>query len=328
MSPKLSNIKEEDGIIQFNLSGISLSLANALRRTIMSDLSSVFIDKITVQENNTSINDEILKSRLSYIPVHLPQSSSLDNFTIELDIDSFSETSIIITSEDLKIKDNRTNTYINSLEIFPPDEFGNFIEIVKLKPNNKQSIKIIAKLELTNSTNYSINPLASLIIFHAYIDEEKLKEIYSKYYELSTDISSEEIRRKLPYSSYQDIVSNTEFIFKIETVGYITNINIFLMGLDVLISKFESILGNFCIKSNENIFEILIGQETYTTGNILKEFLIKNKRSVIFHSLIINDTNNILRFGFEEHNKSFTREFVAETIKSIVELLINIKTLF
>ena len=50
MNPSLTNISEEDNnILKFTLSGLNVSLANAVRRTILSDIPIVgfYIPKLT-----------------------------------------------------------------------------------------------------------------------------------------------------------------------------------------------------------------------------------------------------------------------------------------
>ena len=73
----LSSKEEGDGTLRFTLENINLSVANALRRTMLSDIPTLAFKTFPHEENqadfiaNTSrLNNEILKQRLSCIPIH------------------------------------------------------------------------------------------------------------------------------------------------------------------------------------------------------------------------------------------------------------------
>ena len=44
MNPTVSNISEDGDVYKFTLSGINISLANAIRRTILSDIPTLSFD--------------------------------------------------------------------------------------------------------------------------------------------------------------------------------------------------------------------------------------------------------------------------------------------
>ena len=41
MNPKIENVEESNNVLRFRLSGVNVSLSNALRRTIISDIPTV-----------------------------------------------------------------------------------------------------------------------------------------------------------------------------------------------------------------------------------------------------------------------------------------------
>ena len=55
MDPRFSNLVENKGILTFKLEGINVSLANALRRTIISDIDTVVIKTFPHSENKANI---------------------------------------------------------------------------------------------------------------------------------------------------------------------------------------------------------------------------------------------------------------------------------
>ena len=78
MNPKIENVDKNSNIMRFRLSGVNVSLANALRRTILSDIPTVVFktspyeeNKATIISNTSRLNNEVIKQRLSCIPIHI-----------------------------------------------------------------------------------------------------------------------------------------------------------------------------------------------------------------------------------------------------------------
>ena len=106
MNPTLSNISEEADLYKFTLSGINVSLANAIRRTILSDIPTLAFytedykdNQCNISVNTSRLHNEILKHRLSCIPIHEKDLSVLPgNYVLELDMQNETENMIIVTT--------------------------------------------------------------------------------------------------------------------------------------------------------------------------------------------------------------------------------------
>ena len=88
-TPKVDIIGKESGIYKFTLSNTNLSIANAIRRVILSDIP-VFAMKefnnnkkmIKIHQNSTQFNNQILYKLV--IPVHIDDTEkNIDNLLIE-----------------------------------------------------------------------------------------------------------------------------------------------------------------------------------------------------------------------------------------------------
>ena len=133
MDPRLTNISEKDGILRFRLEGVDVSLANAIRRrTLLADIDTIVFhtfpyneNKADILVNTTRFNNEILKQRLSCIPIHIEDLSiPLDQYVVEISKKNETDTIQYVTTEDFKVKNIKTNTYLNEKEnkkIFPPN---------------------------------------------------------------------------------------------------------------------------------------------------------------------------------------------------------------
>ena len=77
MQPALNQFSEENDILKFTLHGVNVCFANAVRRTILSDIPIVVIhtdshetNHCTIKQNTGRLHNEIIKQRLSCIPIH------------------------------------------------------------------------------------------------------------------------------------------------------------------------------------------------------------------------------------------------------------------
>ena len=86
MAPQV-NITLSDRQLHFTLSHVDVSIANAIRRTALSDIiTPVFIEENMNFITNTSrLHNEILKQRLACIPIHINDVDiKLENYVVEI----------------------------------------------------------------------------------------------------------------------------------------------------------------------------------------------------------------------------------------------------
>ncbi|MBT7789737.1 MAG: hypothetical protein HN757_12745, partial [Calditrichaeota bacterium] len=85
-----------DGLFEFKPlePGFGLTVGNALRRVLLSDILCVVFDtdndNINISKNTTRFHNEILKQRLGCIPVHIKDTEGIENLVIELNINNTS----------------------------------------------------------------------------------------------------------------------------------------------------------------------------------------------------------------------------------------------
>ena len=103
---------EADGTLYFTLTGLDYSISNGLRRTIIANLPTLvfktFPDKdnqVNITANTSRFNNEILKQRLSCIPIHgLSHDQPYDELEVIIDKNNNTHDMIFVTTEDFKIK--------------------------------------------------------------------------------------------------------------------------------------------------------------------------------------------------------------------------------
>ena len=115
MNPQISEMYEDRGVLKFTLSGVHMSLANSIRRTILSDIPTVVFrtfpynqNQATIHKNTTRFNNEILKQRLSCIPIHIQDlETPLEDFEVEINVKNKTDSIQFITTKDFRVKNPR-----------------------------------------------------------------------------------------------------------------------------------------------------------------------------------------------------------------------------
>ena len=166
--PSVKESEETDGELSFILENCNVSIANAIRRTILSDINTVVMNTslkkmmlnfIKIQQD---FNNEILKQRLSCIPVHIKDHDAINDLVVEINEVNDTDTMMYITTKDFKIKNMSTDSYLEESEvrnIFPSDNITKgFILFARLRPKVSndipgQELHMECKLSVSNAAS-------------------------------------------------------------------------------------------------------------------------------------------------------------------------------
>ena len=338
MNPIIQNISKGD-IMTFTLTGVNVSIANGLRRTILSDIPTVVFKTTPYEENkcniitNTSrLNNEIIKQRLSCIPIHIPdfEDVPLSNYLLEVDVENTTDSTIFVTTQDFKIKNLQTNTYLSEKDtrnIFPPDDYtGYFIDFVRLRPKLSEQllgekIHLTCEFSVSTAKDDGMFNVVSTCSYGFTPDKIQIDSVLQKKIQTwkdegknTKDIDFESKNWKLLDGLRITIENSFDFI--IQTVGVFTNDIIISKACKIITSKLQQIedlvdKDEISIKKSlntmENSFDIILENEDYTIGKIL-EFILYNKffeRNKIlsfcgFKKFHPHDTESIIRIAYFE----------------------------
>ena len=153
MEPIIKITSEENNTLFFTMSNINHSLANSLRRIILSDIPTLVFrtfphneSKVDITINTTRLNNQIIKQRIGCIPIHITDTDfPYKDYVVEVDKKNETDTIQLLTTADFKIKNISTDKYLSPTavkEIFPPDSLtGGYIPITRLRPKLSENIE-------------------------------------------------------------------------------------------------------------------------------------------------------------------------------------------
>lgn len=372
---KITNLKEEDGKMTFTISNIDVCYVNAIRRTILAEIPIVVFRTTPYEENNATIyintsrlNNEIIKQRLSCIPIHIDYletgKSSIENYLLELDVENKTDTTMIVTTKDFKILNTLSNKYLDESEVkkifppfIPPNGSGEYyIDFLRLRPKISdeipgERIKLTCKFAIgtarddsmfnvTGTCSYGCTPDPDKIEEQLAIRKQKWKDEGKNIDEIHFEAANWKLLEGMRY-----VIKNS-FDFVIESVGIYSNEQIIIQSTKILIRKLEELkhlieTDEVNIERSDNIlqncYDVTLVNEDYTIGNILNYELykifymeLKQINYVGFKKVHPHDTDSILRISVEDLTKgiSTVKIMLIAVIEEAIKNLTTVKGLF
>jgi DNA-directed RNA polymerase subunit L len=365
--PVVKHGTENQGVLTFTLENTNVSIANALRRVLLSDILCVVFDtdndNINISKNTTRFHNEILKQRLGCIPVHIKDTEGIENLVIELNINNTSDSIQYVTSKDFTIKDvgsDKNLTDEQTKAIFPPNKISKeYVLFTRLRPKISNDIvgeEINLKIKLKTSTAKQ-DGMYNVVSTCAFGNTEDRVEQHNQWQNISEDLESKglnqsriEYERKNWYTlQAKRYFIQDSFDFKIETVGVYKNVELINMGCDNIIRRLDKIkekCDNEQLKLNkkttamENSVDVILQGEDYTIGKVI-EFILheqyyKKDRELSYVGFIKkhpHDDYSVIRIAFSgEGDTTLNNANVYSMVKFAcdigIKLFVNIKEYF
>jgi DNA-directed RNA polymerase subunit L len=339
INPRVDIISKIDNDeLKFTLSGVNVSIVNALRRIILSEIPIVVFrvspndkNKCNIIANTCGLNNEIVKHRLSCIPIHIKDVDEfpLKNYMLELNVQNNTDTTIYVTTKDFVIKDLVSGKPLpeNKIrEIFPADELtGDFIDFVRLKAKPAEEIqgKIIhltSEFDIGTAKEDAAYNVVSTCSYGNTIDdavqEAKLAQLKQKWKDegkKESEIDFEAANWKLLEG--KRIFKKDSFDFVIQSIGIYTNAELLVLACKVMIEKLQKL--NSSIEKDEveikiaestipNCYDIKLDNEDYTIGKVIEYFMLSSfyERGILtycgFKMLHPHDAYSLVRVAYKE----------------------------
>lgn len=304
---KISNTDETNGVLKFTISDIDVCYVNGLRRIILSQIPCYVFrsephekNEINIIKNKTRLNNELIKQRISCIPIHIDDLNNFpfQDYVVELNVQNKTKNTIIVTTENFTIKNTKTNNNISVAEvrkIFPPNPItGDYIDIVRLRPKlsdnmNEEEIHLEAGINIGSAEENGMFSVVSTCCYGNTKDPLMIKEKWSA---LENDLKEKKINKEeinnikkdwMILDSKRCFLDNS-FDFTLESIGIYTNFRIMDLACSILNKRIYKTLDN--IKNNleniesvkdtmNNVYIITLENEDYTVGKILEYNMYK-----------------------------------------------------
>ena len=340
MNPQvqLNNRPEYGDMLGFTLSGVNVSLANALRRTMLSDIPLIVFrttpydkNKANIITNTSRLNNEVIKQRLSCIPIHIKDISGfpIKKYYMEVNVENNTDTIMYVTTENFVIKDVDTNKQVSQdmiKEIFPANDYtGDFIDFVRLRPKVSEELhgeKIHLKCEFdigTAKEDGMFNAVATCSYGYTVDSVLQDAELARKKQSWKDEgKSQEEINFEAENWKLLDgmrITKRDSFDFIVQSVGVYSDNEIVDKACEILIESLDEL--DTIIEKDEleiinsqntmaNCFDVILVNEDYTLGKILEYFLYSKfyETKILtfcgFKKMHPHDNDSIIRMAYTE----------------------------
>lgn len=294
--------------LTFTIENVDVSIANAIRRTILSNIGTIVfrttpheMNDCVIIKNNTRLNNEIIKQRLSCIPIHYLHTLSdedVDDMVLEVNVENTAPEYRMVTTKDFKIKSKSTGKYLDEAilrQVFPPSRVvydalhkEYYIDFVKLRPRISdvpgEHIHFTCPFSYGFAKEDGMFNVVSTCSYGFTKDEARIPaEFEKKKEELeSKGLSPEELHFALKDWLLLDsfrVTKPDSFDFIIETVGVYTNREIVKEACRYLIELFRNISTICTVQPGsgvmENEYVIHVNDDDYTIGKVIEKLLYK-----------------------------------------------------
>ena len=295
----------DDEKLTFTLSGVNVSIANAIRRILLSEIPMVVFrvspndkNKCNVLANTCGLHNEIVKHRLSCIPIHITKLENfpLKNYIMELNVTNNTDTSMYVTSKDFKIKTIDSGAYLDEEEIrqiFPSNSnTGDYIDFVRLKARPTEeivgkTINLTCEFDVGIAKEDSAYNATATCAYGNTIDVGKqtaqlqiLKHTWTQEGKNVKEVKFEEDNWLLLEG--KRIFTSNSFDFIVETVGVYTNTNLVAIACKIMMNKLENLdqlINDDAVEIKHgdstmvNCYDIILVHEDYTVGKVIEYLL-------------------------------------------------------
>lgn len=370
MEPKVDNILENNKVYHFTLSGVDVSVANALRRIVLSEIPTVVfrtethdVNQCTITKNTTRLHNEILKQRLSCIPVHMPMSD-IDmlpgKYVLEVDVKNNSDSMMFVTTEHFRIKNKDNNNYLSEQEqrnIFPPNPITNcYIDFARLRPKISDSIpgeelQFTAEFSISNARTNSMFNVVSKCSYGNTPDATKVNDEWKKkeeYLKKQENVTEKEItfqEKNFRILDAQRYYIHNSFDFVVKSVGVYDNKDIMKTGAKILYNKFNKFMEDLdsgivrilhADTTMPNCYDVYLENEDYTIGKVLEYILYAlyfdqkgDKKKLMFcgfKKFHPHDTHSVIRVSLvEESDKSIVQQYLHASCEKAKHILADLE---
>ena len=339
MNPQIQITGEDDNQLKFTISGVNASIVNGVRRILLADIPTIVFKTFPYSENkchvttNTSrFNNEILKQRLSCVPIHITDMSiPLDQYKVHCKVKNDSDMTLYVTTEDFRIINTSNDKEIAKSErdkIFPKNKVtGQYIDFCRLRPRladnlDGEELEFTCTMEIATQSENSMYNVVSKAAYGNSLDPQMANDAWNdKESQLkSSGVSGSDLddaKTDWYLLEAQRYFKKDSFDFIVESVGVWENraliknaceqMNIKLLHINKLLEDGELKVSE-SVNTIDNSYDITLENEDYTVGKVLE---------LILYTLHYNGDNTLSYCGFKKFHPHDTHSIIRMAFKSV-----------
>lgn len=352
----VSDIRD-DTLLRFTIR-CPISIVNGIRRVLISDIPLCVMrgfpyekSNIKVKANNSHINNEILKHRMSCIPVMLaPDDGAIHDLEVRLNVTNTSEKVKYVTTQDLNIVNTTTKsewTKEATRKAFPACGLTSmYIDILRLQPNmmkseNAEGVNMVARLCVSTAKEDSCFNATSTCSYGNRSDEKLLLEEWER---VKGDDDSLHYKVDWFAINRERFALKNTYDFVLETACYYDNRQLMVVACDSLCEKLAASVQTLSQKHEtliskyeqvgEHCYNIVLVDDDYTVGKMFEYGVFtKHFPDVVkfcaYKKKHPMDRNSLLQLIFDgERTSLFIVSMLNDISKCITEDIIGIRRHF
>jgi DNA-directed RNA polymerase subunit L len=290
------------GILEFEILNEDVSIVNSLRRTMMTDISSLVFrgfphesNNIMIEKNNTRFNNEYLKHRISCIPILYNDPSNYkvfkENYYYKLNvkIKGDEKEKKLITTNDFELyrRNPQGNDKLIKKNNYLPKYNGEGVPICYLFPKisetePEEELNITMNIDIGTQKEDACWNMVSKCLFYNIQDEKEVENRKKEF------IGKEQEMRDFEILDAQRYYKKNHFNFIVETIGVYKNKEIVKMACESIINKLTKLNEAFSknteefnspqtliLNNDKSLFYIF--KETMSNNNILYTLRLENE---------------------------------------------------
>lgn len=309
--PIIESFVDHDGTLRFTVKQINVSLANAVRRTMLADIPTYCFrtlphaeNRVHITANTGRLNNEIIKQRMGCIPIYIKANDpdfehfNVEDYRVVLDVQNTGTASEYVTTKHFRMVNAKSGKELSESvvrRIFPPDAItGGYILIARLMPRLTQFVEgerlaLTAEIGVGTARMDGMYNVVSTCAYCATPNAEEADKVWAERAKMlerdGNDAASIAFEKKNWYAMEANrYVTQDSFDFIIESVGVYSNVEILTKACMILIEKCKKLIsdienasGDVDVAPSEttlsNGYDVTMQNEDYTLGKCVEYFL-------------------------------------------------------
>ena len=312
--PVIESFTDHDGTLRFTVSQINVSLANAVRRTMLSDIPTYCFrtlphaeNRVDITANTTRLNNEIIKQRMGCIPIHLKANDpdfehfNVEDYRVVLDVQNTGTANAYVTTKDFRMVNVKTGKELSESvvrRIFPPDAItSGYILLARLMPRLTQFVEgerlaLTAEIGVGTARMDGMYNVVSTCAYRSTPNVEEAEKVWAERAKIlerdGNDPAAIAFEKKNWFAmEAQRYTHPDSFDFIIESVGVYSNTEIVTKSCLLLVEKCKKLISDIENASGDvdvspsdttlsNGYDVTLQNEDYTLGKCIEYFIHTN----------------------------------------------------